>query len=764
LRNFSALNLQVTNQGGLAMQAQPTMFASIATSQFAGLNARFSRLVTTASLMGKLALGLGLALSLSTQAQTIVPGKIPGSFAVSPSGAATYSIPIQVPPGVAGMEPKLSLEYNSQGGNGIMGMGWNLAGLSSITRCPATMAQDGVRGSVNYDDKDKFCLDGQRLMVVSGAYGAPGSEYRTEIESFSRITAIGQAGAGPASFTVKTKAGLTMEYGIIDGTRDSRIEAQGKSAVMVWAIGKIADVKGNTMTFVYNEDNANGSFLPTSISYAGNVVTFVYDTTQRPDIQTGYQASSKVTLSQRLKSIKTWASGSLVQQTTLNYSVGATLRSLLTSMQVCDWANSCLLSINLSWQGSSIEPALSSALGSDALDAGYQVGRAWIDINGDGMADYCRMVGIGNQIYCALSTGTGFGAAISSGIIDPGYEAGRVWIDVNGDGMADFCRMVGTGNQIACTLSTGTGLEGGFTTGIIDPGYEAGRAWTDVNGDGIVDFCRVIGLNGDGGQVSCSSTSFSRTRISQIQTSINQALNINYSPLTTGSYIKDNGTNKATYPKVDLQMPMQVVSQVDTSNGVGGVNSVQYSYGGLKAEQGTGRGMLGFRWMQSKELATGIESRTEYFQDFPYTGMPIKSETRLAGFGNGGLLKRSTSTPACKIPQIGGAACAAAMPNCNDPQQTASCVQASVKRYFPYTATSKEESWDLNGTTLPVTTSETVYGNDPVSNIFWGDPKTITVTSGDGASKVTTNEYLPADTSNWILGRLKKASVTSTKP
>jgi hypothetical protein len=104
------------------------------------------------------------------------------------------------------------------------------------------------------------------------------------------------------------------------------------------------------------------------------------------------------------------------------------------------------------------------------------------------------------------------------------------------------------------------------------------------------------------------------------------------------------------------------------------------------------------------------------------------------------------------------------MPNCNDPQQTASCVQASVKRYFPYTATSKEESWDLNGTTLPVTTSETVYGNDPVSNIFWGDPKTITVTSGDGASKVTTNEYLPADTSNWILGRLKKASVTSTKP
>jgi hypothetical protein len=88
-----------------------------------------------------------LGLSLASQAQTTVPGKIPGQFAVSPSGAATYSIPIQVPPGIAGMEPKLSLNYNSQAGNGIMGMGWNLGGLSSITRCPQTRAQDGPNAS-----------------------------------------------------------------------------------------------------------------------------------------------------------------------------------------------------------------------------------------------------------------------------------------------------------------------------------------------------------------------------------------------------------------------------------------------------------------------------------------------------------------------------------------------------------------------------------------------------------------------------------------
>lgn len=95
-------------------------------------------------------------------AQVLVPGKVSGTFAVSPSGAATYRIPIDVPPGVAGMEPRLALSYSSQAGNGLLGVDWSLEGLSVITRCPKTMATDGVRGSVKYDVEDRFCLDGHR--------------------------------------------------------------------------------------------------------------------------------------------------------------------------------------------------------------------------------------------------------------------------------------------------------------------------------------------------------------------------------------------------------------------------------------------------------------------------------------------------------------------------------------------------------------------------------------------------------------------------
>jgi len=41
-------------------------------------------------------------------------GTLPGNFAVSPYGAANYSVPIALPAGRGGMTPSLSLNYNSQ--------------------------------------------------------------------------------------------------------------------------------------------------------------------------------------------------------------------------------------------------------------------------------------------------------------------------------------------------------------------------------------------------------------------------------------------------------------------------------------------------------------------------------------------------------------------------------------------------------------------------------------------------------------------------
>ncbi|TLS17579.1 MAG: hypothetical protein FDZ72_13420 [Betaproteobacteria bacterium] len=313
----------------------------------------------------------------------------PGSFSVSESGAATYSIPIRVPASTAGVEPKLALIYNSQGRNGLLGVGWGLSGLSSVTRCPRTQAQDGIRGSVNYDSNDRFCLDGQRLIAINGADGGDGTEYRTERESFSRIVSYGSVGNGPASFKAWTKAGLVMEFG---STADSAIEAPGKTILAIWAVNKVSDVRGNYYSVTYTEDATGSSYYPVRIDYVGNAnlgvapsaqLQFVYET--RPDVVPlgGPGLISKMFV--RLKRIVMHAPD-LVRYLDLGYSTGiATGRSRLAFLKECDSSNNCLATTSLKFENTTPAPTnFTWTGGMGVAGSGWQM----VDLFGDGRQLY----------------------------------------------------------------------------------------------------------------------------------------------------------------------------------------------------------------------------------------------------------------------------------------------------------------------------------------------------------------------------------------
>lgn len=135
----------------------------------------------------------------SIPALAVDHGRTAGSFDVS-GGKARYTIPIWTPPGPNGMEPKIALTYDSNSGNGIAGVGWDLVSAPSIERCPRTKGQDGEAGPVELTMNDRFCIGHDRLRLVSGTYGVPGSVYFTEIADYSRITAYGTPGNGPAVF------------------------------------------------------------------------------------------------------------------------------------------------------------------------------------------------------------------------------------------------------------------------------------------------------------------------------------------------------------------------------------------------------------------------------------------------------------------------------------------------------------------------------------------------------------------------------------
>ncbi|MHB1093028.1 FG-GAP-like repeat-containing protein [Thiobacillus sp.] len=455
---------------------------------------------------------------IGTASAATVPGAIPGSFDVSETGAATYSIPIAVPPGTAGMEPKLSLNYSSQSGNGIAGVGWSIGGLSAITRCPQTIVQDGQTRGVQLDAYDRFCLDGQRLIVINGAtYGAPGAEYRTEIESFSKVVSIGGTAGDPQSFKVWTKAGQIIEFG---NTIDSRVEAQGKPIAAVWTVNKISDTVGNYIAFTYFEDNANGEHRITRIDYTGNAaasvspynsVEFQYET--RPDTSTGYLAGSLKQETQRLASIQTKAGGALVLDHQLVYEVGATTgHSRLLSLSQCSANGDCLAPTTFSWQeGAALGYETSAAERSLATGTMADIWFALGDANADGRIDAVAVKRSPMTFYSALGDSTGFNApttvALGWGMIGT-TNYGRFYLaDFDGDGRSDpaLCAYetwnLGGGFLInkAFKLSWKTQLDGQFgaQTNVEevykpDPTNEAIalRQWcmpAELNGDGRAD-------------------------------------------------------------------------------------------------------------------------------------------------------------------------------------------------------------------------------------------------------------------------------------
>ncbi len=601
-------------------------------------------------------------------------GATPGSFAVSPSGAATYSIPLFVPPGTNGMAPKLSLNYNSQGGNGLVGMGWSIGGLSVIHRCGSTIAIDGIKGGVNYDANDKFCLDGERLINIGGA------EYRTQHESWQRIVAVGGTASDPSSFTVTTRDGTLHYYG---ATTDSRIEAQGKIIARLWALNKVQDRNGNYLSVTYQEDNVDGDYRPERIEYTGNgsiqpYNSVVFGYIDRTDMTPMYEGGSVLKTVKRLNRIYSYSNTTLAREYQLDYvDDDAMGRARLRYITECGSDGVCLPATVLGWQG------------------------------GGNTADF----------------GTGSGTYIGSG--GSPSDHWFTMADVNGDGKTDVVKYEPPSGYVGAWISTGTGT---FATGgsaYIGSGGNPSDRWfevADITGDGKTD--TALYTPGDGNVNSYAAVGLFPDLLTSITNGLNVQTNIVHRPITDSTvYAKDND---AVYPYQDLQNATYVVSQSTQSNGLGGLNTTSYQYGGLKRHH-TAATSLGFRWIQTTDPA-GLVHVAHHNQTLDGTeGTAASSETwagnvRVKYAGN-------TWTPVA----LGGS------------------------RTLARLASSVEETRELNNSV--VSTVNTSYsGHDAFNN-----PGTIVVDFNDGWGKTTTNTY-NHDTVNWQLGQLVQSQVTANAP
>jgi RHS repeat-associated protein len=389
--------------------------------------------------------------------KSVIVGGTIGSASVSPSGAATYQIPIFTLPGTGGMEPSISMVYSSQSGNGILGMGWNLSGISAITRLPQTYDQDGVIKGISITNDDRFALDGNRLYAATGSNGASNTSYVTEVADFSMIYSYGITGQGPTWFKVITKTGLTIEYG---NTSDSKYLLLGNSTIFTWYISKITNPNGHYMTFHYTQ--GKGEIILEKIEYTGstefspyNTIQFTYET--RPDVVASYIAGVKATKSKRLKFVTIKGEGQSIRKYEMNYAVNGL--SYLVSVKEHGLLDALAFNpTTFDWEGhgdNKFEPLNNNSLWTSefGLQTGWDEGmypRLTGDVDGDGLAD---VVGFGqDNVFFYKSTGFGFvhSQTISGGIFTHNGGFNSIddkcfLVDVNGDGRLDIIGFGGYG-------------------------------------------------------------------------------------------------------------------------------------------------------------------------------------------------------------------------------------------------------------------------------------------------------------------------------
>lgn len=494
------------------------------------------------------AIGLGPAPDLRTAATTTTPPTIPtntiipdaagvlppfgdSALSVGDRGDARQHIPIWVPPGRAGMQPELSLEYSSSAPDGLVGVGWALAGLSRITRCKAMRQNGHVAPPILWNAGDSFCLDGEPLVTDSDRY-----IYR-KFHDDGSIIAHYVAGQSPDGnpldyWEMRTKSGRILKFG---ATTDSRVTVSrylSTPTVMTYALSRVQDFPGNFMAFTY-QNAAGGDILPQRIDYTGSAadpstyrsVSFFYDTS-RPDVDQRAFAGQYFTYVERLVRLEMNAPNiarvSPLRRFSLGYTVSpATGRSLLSTITECDGpatASNPLCRQQSLTYSQGVPVATSGAFEVDDTDTtGAQITDVSVfgaegvgpnlhtlDVNGDGRDDVLYLSSDADEHYTLrLSAGRAFGQAIKTDIPvsipktnpSPGVsDAAPMVLDFDGDGRADVLVNQGTPDAPAATLYLANDPQGQGQWTLGGPGYEY-PLWSsydhyqvaDVDGDGRPD-------------------------------------------------------------------------------------------------------------------------------------------------------------------------------------------------------------------------------------------------------------------------------------
>ncbi len=220
-------------------------------------------------------------------------GKIPFTEGVTPTGGKTYAIPILTAP-CKGQAPQVAIAYNSQGGNGTAGYGWNVTGASAINVVGKTIHYDGQTAAVDLSKPAEcaFALDGVRLVRNTGTL----TQYDYETSQGFILVKKHLANGEIAYFTVAYPNGNTATFGFKNNTKTQP----------AYPITEMVDRNGYKINFEYTV-SGNCYFL-SRIAYGGRIeaehtAEMLFNYEARKDFATVYLSGVALAADKLLKSV-----------------------------------------------------------------------------------------------------------------------------------------------------------------------------------------------------------------------------------------------------------------------------------------------------------------------------------------------------------------------------------------------------------------------------------------------------------------------------
>ncbi|KMQ61893.1 hypothetical protein ACM40_06105 [Chryseobacterium sp. BLS98] len=444
-------------------------------------------------------------------------------------GTTNVKYPIEIPAGIGGFQPNVSIVYNSDNKFGWAGTGWDI---------PVETIDIDTRWGVlafGSQETEIYLIAGEQLVFKDDYLPnkLPYSEARTTNRQFYYRNGIKEGytiirkGSSPSDYTWETLDGSGTKKEYLDILTNNP-SSNSSGSVVKWFLSKVTDRFGNTITYTYSDsfDGGGKNKYLSRITYSNNtVIEFENEAGIRGDMTFNYKLGVKLADAKILSKIRVKRANINIREYELNNTtVGMFSKRLLTEIIQKDGNGTLFNKHKLLYEHNmgvfEKTPTKVYNTPKDNGDVGSFSGGNTSFISGT----YSK----NKNIRGAVSFGGGlcfFVGINKKGTIGitASYDDNEAYgknqlLDIDGDGLLDktfyssngninFRKNIRTGFSGVYSSSglpgdtpiythnsynTTLGLEYSFANGVVGANYSFGNSnspiyFSDVNGDGLLD-------------------------------------------------------------------------------------------------------------------------------------------------------------------------------------------------------------------------------------------------------------------------------------